>query len=84
MRMPAKNLPPLAVGTAYVAADFERFKYCGSILRGSKAILRLHLKSGTTIDLQASDNELRHLAAVLCIAFGPDVIDHLKKQGWVK
>jgi hypothetical protein len=82
--MSAKNLPPLAIGTAYVAADFERFEYCRSILSGSKAILRLHLKSGTTIDLQASVNELRHLAAVLSIAFGPDVIDHLKKQRWMK
>ena len=79
-----KNLPPLEVGQAYRATDFERFEYSSARLTGSTAILRLHLKSGTTIDLQASDNELRHLAAVLCIAFGPDVIDHLKKQGWVK
>ena len=82
--MTGKNLPPLEVGTAYVAADFEEFEYCGSILTGSKAILRLHLKNGTTIDLPASDDELRRLAVILCAALGPYVIDHLKKQGWVK
>ena len=78
-----KALPPLAVGTDYVAADFERFEYFGSMLTGSKAILRLHLKNGTTIDLPASDDELKRLLIVLCEAFGPVAIEHLKKRGWI-
>jgi hypothetical protein len=78
-----KALPPLEVGRAYVAADFERFEYCGSMLTGSKAILRLHLKNGTTIDLPASDDELKRLLIVLCEAFGPVVVEHLKKRGWI-
>jgi hypothetical protein len=78
-----KILPPLLAGTAYEAADFERFDYCGSILTGSKAILRLHLKNGTIIDLPASDDELKRLAIMLSEAFGPHVIAHLKKRGWI-
>jgi hypothetical protein len=78
-----KALPPLAVGTAYVAADFERFEYFGSMLTGSKAILRLHLKNGTTIDLPTSDDELKLLLIMLCEAFGPVAIEHLKKRGWI-
>jgi hypothetical protein len=78
-----KALPPLEVGRAYVAADFERFEYCGSMLTGSKAILRLHLKNGTTIDLPASDDELKLLLIMLCEAFGPVAVEHLKKRGWI-
>ena len=78
-----KNLPPLEVGKAYTAADFESFEYAGSILTGSKAILRLHLKNGTTIDLPASDDELKRLLLMLCEAFGPVAVEHLKKRGWV-
>jgi hypothetical protein len=78
-----RNLPPLEVGRAYIAADFESFEYAGSILTGPKAILRLHLKNGTTIDLPASDDELKHLLLMLCEAFGPTAVEHLKKRGWV-
>ena len=81
--MPPKNLPPLEVGTAYVAADFESFEYFGAKLTGSKAILRLHLSNGTTIDLPTTDDELRHLLSVLCEAFGPHVIEHLKALRWI-
>lgn len=81
-RRAQKNLPPLQVETAYEAADFERCEYCGAMLTGSKAILRLHLKNGTTIDLPANDDELKRLTLVLCEAFGPAVIAHLKKRGW--
>ena len=80
--MQAKNLPPLEVGTAYVASDFETFEYCGAALTGSKAILRLHLKNGTTIDLPANDDELRRLLHSLCDAFGEDATRHLKERGW--
>lgn len=78
-----KNLPPLEVGRAYEATDFERFEYFGSMLTGSKAILRLHLKNATTIDLPTSDDELKRLLLVLCEAFGPVAIEHLKKRGWI-
>jgi hypothetical protein len=80
---PRRNLPPLEVGTAYAATDFERFEYFGSALTGSKAILRLHLKNATTIDLPTSDDELRHLLVMLCEAFGPDAIAHLRSRGWI-
>ena len=83
--MPRKNLPPLEVGTAYVAADFERFEYAGRALTGSTAILRLHLKNGTSIDLPASDEALRHLTVMLCDAFGSTAIDHLvDARGWAR
>ena len=82
-RRAQKNLPPLQVGMAYEAADFERFEYCGAMLTGSTAILRLHLKNGTTIDLPANDDELKRLALVLCEAFGPHVIEHIKSRKWV-
>jgi hypothetical protein len=80
---PRKNLPPLDTGTAYTAADFERFEYSGSALTGSKAILRLHLKNGTTIDLPTSDEELEHLLVNLCEAFPQKAIGHLKMRKWV-
>jgi hypothetical protein len=80
---PRRNLPPLEVGTAYIAQDFEYFEYFGSKLTGSEAILRLHLKNSTTIDLPTNDDELQRLALVLCEAFGPGVIAHLKERGWV-
>ena len=75
--MSRKHLPPLEVGTAYVAADFERFEYAGRQLTGSTAIPRRHLKNGTTIDLPATDEALKHLLVVLCNAFGVAAIDHL-------
>jgi hypothetical protein len=78
-----KALPPLEVGRAYLATDFESFEYAGSMLTGSKAILRLHLKNGTTIDLPASDDELKRLLVLLCEAFGPHAIAHLKMRKWI-
>jgi len=78
-----KNLPPLQVGTAYIAQDFESFEYFGAKLTGSKAILRLHLKNETTIDLPATDDELRHLMIVLSEAFGTDAIAHFRERGWI-
>jgi len=80
---PRKPLPPLATETNYVAADFESFEYFGAALTGSKAILRLHLKNGTTIDLPASDDALKHLLVLLIGAFGPHAIEHLKTMKWI-
>lgn len=80
---PKKPLPPLATCTNYEATDFERFEYFGAALTGPKAILRLHLKNTTTIDLPASDDALKHLLVLLIDAFGPDAIDHLKMRKWI-
>lgn len=77
---PRKPLPPLLAGTAYVSADFEAFDYSGAALTGSKPILHLNLKNGTTIDLPTTDAELKHLLVVLCSAFPRYAIDHLKQQ----
>jgi hypothetical protein len=83
MKRSTRNLPPLEVGTAYVATDFESFDYWSSTLTESKAILRLHLSNRTTIDLPSTDDELRRLLALLCDAFPPDAIAHMKGRGWV-
>lgn len=80
---PKKPLPPLSIGTNYEASDFERFEYFGAKLTGSTAILRLHLKNGTTIDLPSSDDQLKRLLVSLCDAFGPDAIAHLKERKWI-
>ena len=82
--MSSKNLPPLEVGQAYVAADFQRFEYCSERLSppGTAATLRLHLSNGTTIDLPASDADMAHLAVVLAEAFGPAVLEHMRMRGW--
>jgi hypothetical protein len=82
--MSVRNLPPLEARTPYQATDFESFEYFGAGLTGSKAILRLHLKNETTIDLPTTDDELRHLLVILCEAFGSDAIAHLKSRGWIK
>jgi hypothetical protein len=80
---PRKPLPPLTVETNYLASDFERFEYFGGSLTGNKAILRLHLSNRTILDLPASDEELRRLLVVLCEAFRPHAIAHLKSGGWI-
>ncbi len=61
--MPRKKLPPLEVGQASVAADFDYFEYSGAALTGSTAILRLRLKNGTTIDPPATEEALKHLGS---------------------
>ena len=81
--MSAKNLPPLEVGQAYEATDFESFEYFGSKLTGSKAILRLHLSNGTTIDLPTTDDESRRLMYLLCDAFPPAAVELFRERGWV-
>ncbi len=80
--MTKRSLPPLEVGKAYEATDFARFEYFGAKLTGSEAILRLHLKNGTTIDLPTSDDELRRLMIVLCEAFPSAAAAHVKMRGW--
>jgi len=82
-QMQSKNLPPLAVGQAYTAQDFERFEYFGSALTGQTAILRLHLKNRTTIDIPTTDDELRRLMYVLCDSFPPAAVELFRKRGWV-
>jgi hypothetical protein len=67
--MSKRPLPPLSTDTAYEAADFERFEFAGAILTGRTAILRLHLKNGTTVDVPASDEQLRHPRNILQAAF---------------
>jgi hypothetical protein len=80
---PKRPLPPLATHTNYKATDFESFEYFGAALTGSKAILRLHLKNETTIDLPSSDDDLKHLLVILIEAFGPHAIEHLKMRKWI-
>ena len=81
--MTRRTLPPLEVGQAYEARDFEKFEYFRDALRAEGAILRLHLKNGTTIDLLASDSTVRPLLFALCDAFGTEGVRHLKERGWV-
>jgi hypothetical protein len=81
--MPARNLPPLEIGKAYQAADFEKFEYSSAQLTGSKAILRLHLSNGTTIDLPASNDELQRLMAMLCDAFPQHALQLFRDRGWI-
>ncbi|HXP74640.1 MAG TPA: hypothetical protein VN823_10890 [Stellaceae bacterium] len=83
MKRATKNLPPLQVGQAYEATDFERFDFVRYPQPGSKAILRLHLKNGTTVDLPTTDDELRRLALTLCAAFAEAVIADLRQRGWI-
>ena len=78
-----RMLPPLEVGQAYEAADFESFEYSGAKLTGSTAILRLHLKNGATIDLPTTDGELRRLMYMLCDAFPPAAVELFRERGWV-
>jgi hypothetical protein len=81
--MKVKNLPPLEVGQPYAAADFDHFEYFGATLTGQKAILRLHLKNGATIDIPATDDELRRLMHMLCDAFPPAAVELFRQRGWV-
>lgn len=79
-RTPPRALPPLEVGSAYEATDFQSFEYSHASLRGGPNILRLHLKNGTTLDLPASDEALKNLLSMLIEAFGSHAIAHLKRN----
>lgn len=81
--MSGKKPLMLEVGSTYEAADFDYFEYAGSKLTGSKAILRLHMKNGTIIDLPTSDDNLKHLLATLVAAFGDHAIKVLKGHNWI-
>lgn len=78
-----KNLPPLEVGQAYRAQDFERFEYDHLFQGEQKAILRLHLKNATTIDIPTNDAELKRLMHVLISSFGEDAVAFLREMKWV-
>jgi hypothetical protein len=79
--MSRRNLPPLQADTAYLATDFEDFEYSGAPLTGSKAILRLHLKNRTTIDLPTDEAGLKNLLLVLCEAFPEEALSRLVERG---
>lgn len=84
--MKLRNLPPLQVETAYLATDFQRFEYehhSRNHAHAGKSILRVHLKNGTTLDLPATDEQLKDLATSLAEAFGPTVIEFLKARSWI-
>jgi hypothetical protein len=81
--MTRKPLPLLAIGTAYEAADFERFEYSRVGKSDTEAILRLHLKNGTTIDLPTTHDELKHLLVILCESFPDVAVAHVKMRRWV-
>jgi hypothetical protein len=81
--MSQKPLPPLSVGTPYLAAEFERFELVRHVLEpGQEATLRLHLTNATTIDLPTNEAELKRLLVVLCDAFPATARDHVKLRGW--
>lgn len=81
--MTQRNLPPLEVDTAYRIQGFESFDYDHLFQSEGKAILRLRLKNRTTLELPATDDQLKLLAVLLAEAFGPHVIAHLKTNGRV-
>lgn len=83
--MAKQALPPLKVGGAYLATEFERFDYVGAKLMppGELALLRLHLKNGTTIDLPVRDEELLRLAHVLAEAFPQEIIGNFRAKNWI-
>lgn len=83
--MSPRPLPPLQVGTPYLVADFQSFEFDRlRILGEAEATLRLHLTNGTTLDLPTTDAELKRLLVVLCAAYGPTAIAHLKEMGWIE
>lgn len=84
--MLTRNLPLLQVDTAYLATDLVRFEYSHrSLIHESeqKSILRVHLKNGATLDLPATDDQMKDLATMLAEAFGPTVIEHLRAKHWI-
>ena len=78
--MRTKKFLTLEVGRIHELSEFESFEYSGSALTGSKAILRLHLKNKTIVDLPASDDELRRLMFLLMEAFPKDAAKHVKER----
>lgn len=82
-----RNLPPLQVGTAYRAQDFERFEFSARKLHRAVtgediAILRLHLANTTTIDIPAKDEDLLYLLRVMIAAHPAQTLEFVKSQPW--
>ena len=74
----------LEAGLAYRAGDFESFEYSSKRLNGQETILRLHMKNGTILDLPATDDSLKYLAANLAAAFPEHVLQYFFANGWAK
>ena len=72
-----KDLPRLEPGQAYRASDFEYFEH------SQTAIIRLHLKNMTTIDIPASDSELKRLLTYLIEVFGEHAVSYVKQRGLI-
>lgn len=88
--MTRKNLPPLEVGTAYQVADFEGFEYSGPSLAklipgvpAGTAILHLHLKNKTTLEIPAAPSDLQFLMRNLMAAYPKEAIAFAKDQKWI-
>jgi len=79
--MSHRPLPPLLAETPYVAADFQGFEFARPVLLGgSEAILRVHLKNGTTLDLPATDAQLQQLLVILCEAYPQKAVEHVRTR----
>jgi hypothetical protein len=80
---PRKPLPLLLTGTAYYASELVSIQYFGSVSGvDNTPILRLDLKNETTLDLPATDNELKILMKKLISAYPVEAQEFLKKQPW--
>lgn len=73
----------LQVGCLYEAAEFDYFEFQKILSDESKAVLRLHMKNGTIVDLPCSVESLKHLLATLCGAYGDHAKQVLKQSGWL-
>lgn len=86
-RSKPRNLPPLEVGTAYQAQDFEGFEFEARKLHRAltgedRAILRLHLSNATKLDIPAKDEDLLYLLRMLILAHPKETLDFVKTQPW--
>ena len=72
-----KELPRLEPGQTYRISGFEYFEH------GRNAMVCLHLKNMTTIDVPASDVEQKRLLTCLIEAFGEHAVSYIKQRGLI-
>lgn len=78
-----KNQLSLAAGSAYRAQDFGYFEYDHVFQNPENVALRLHMKNMATLEIPASDEQLKRLMYALMSGFRPEAVAFLKKNSWI-
>ena len=77
------NLAPIAAGQAYRLHEFEYFEYDHVFRNPQSAVLRLHMKNGATVEVPATDEQMKRLLFALMSGFRQEAIAYMRHQSWI-